>query len=71
MFKKCAACHNADQGGANALGPNLWGVIGKPVGQGPGFAFSDALKGKGGTWDWDSHERVAVQPARNSRRAPR
>ena len=21
VFKKCAACHNADQGGANALGP--------------------------------------------------
>ena len=27
VFKKCAACHNADQGGANALGPNLWGVL--------------------------------------------
>ena len=26
VFKKCTACHNADQGGANALGPNLWGV---------------------------------------------
>ena len=23
VFKKCAACHNADKGGANALGPNL------------------------------------------------
>jgi cytochrome c len=23
VFKKCTACHNADQGGANALGPNL------------------------------------------------
>ena len=31
VFKKCAACHNADQGGANALGPNLWGVVGKPL----------------------------------------
>ena len=49
VFKKCTACHNADKGGANALGPNLWGVIGEPVGKGAhGFAFSEALAGKGG-----------------------
>lgn len=55
VFKKCAACHNAEKGGPNALGPNLWGVLGEGVGQGAhGFAFSDALKSKGGTWDWDN-----------------
>jgi len=54
VFKKCAACHNADKGGANALGPNLWGVLGKPRGHVAGFAYSDALKGKAGNWDWNS-----------------
>lgn len=55
VFKKCAACHNADKGGANALGPNLWGVLGEGIGQGAqGFAFSDALKSKGGAWDWQN-----------------
>jgi len=55
VFKKCAACHNAEKGGPNALGPNLWGVLGEPIGQGAhGFAFSDALKSKGGTWDWQN-----------------
>ena len=54
VFNKCAACHNADKGGANQLGPNLWGIIGSPIGQGRGFAFSDALSKKGGNWDWDS-----------------
>jgi cytochrome c len=52
VFKKCAACHNADKGGANALGPNLWGVLGEPIGKGKGFAFTDALSGKGGNWDF-------------------
>ena len=53
VFKKCGACHNADKGGPNALGPNLWGVLGEPIGKGVnGFAFSDALSGKGGNWDW-------------------
>jgi cytochrome c len=55
VFKKCTACHNADKGGANALGPNLWGVLGEPIGKGAhGFAFSEALAGKGGTWDWNT-----------------
>ena len=55
VFKKCAACHNAENGGPNALGPNLWGVLGEGVGQGAhGFAFSDALKSKGGTGDWQN-----------------
>jgi cytochrome c len=55
VFKKCTACHNADKGGANALGPNLWNVVGEAIGQGAGgFAFSDALKGKGGNWSFDS-----------------
>src|SRR3954464_6742068 len=25
VFKKCTACHNADKGGPNQTGPNLWG----------------------------------------------
>ncbi|MES2119875.1 MAG: cytochrome c family protein [Pseudomonadota bacterium] len=52
VFNKCAACHNADKGGANQLGPNLWGVLGEPIGKGKGFPFSPALSGKGGNWDW-------------------
>jgi cytochrome c len=54
VFNKCAACHNAEKGGANQLGPNRWGVLGEPVGQGRGFAFSDPLAKKGGTWTWDN-----------------
>lgn len=54
VFKKCAACHNADQGGANALGPNLYAIMGAPHGAKPGFAYSDALKSKPGNWDWQA-----------------
>ena len=54
VFKKCAACHNADQGGANALGPNLYGIMGAAHAGKPGFAYSDALKSKPGTWTWDA-----------------
>lgn len=53
VFKKCAACHTAEKGGPNGLGPNLWGTMGKPHGHVAGFAYSDALKGVGGAWDFD------------------
>jgi cytochrome c len=55
QFKKCAACHNVDPGGANGTGPALYGVIGRPIGSAAGFAYSDALKGMAGKpWDWDA-----------------
>jgi cytochrome c len=63
VFKKCAACHNADKGGANALGPNLYGVVGEPAATGRGgFPFSDALKSKGAKWDFDSLNAWLTSP---------
>ena len=62
VFNKCAACHNATNGGPNQLGPNLWGVLGEPIGQGKGFAFSDALAKKGGTWNWDNLSQWLTSP---------
>lgn len=54
-FKKCMSCHTIDQGGANGQGPNLYGILGDNIAEGRGgFAFSDALKGKFGKWDWTS-----------------
>jgi cytochrome c len=62
VFNKCAACHNATKGGPNQVGPNLWGVLGEPVGQGRGFAFTEALSKKGGTWNWDNLSQWLTSP---------
>ena len=43
--KVCAACHSFDKGGANKVGPNLYGVVGAPHAHAEGFAYSEALKG--------------------------
>lgn len=45
-FGRCAVCHTADKGGEDKLGPNLYGVFGKPAAKGS-FAFSEQLKGAG------------------------
>ena len=62
VFKKCAACHNADPGGANALGPALHGAMGGPIAAKAGFAYSDALKGVGGSWGWDNMSQWLANP---------
>ena len=53
VFKKCMACHTITPGGANGIGPNLHGIIDAKIGHHvPGFAYSPALTGHGGNWDW-------------------
>ena len=48
---QCKACHTVEKGGPSPLGPNLFGVIGRKAGSAAGFAFSDAMKTSGITWD--------------------
>jgi cytochrome c len=54
FFRRCIACHSVEQGGPASVGPNLWGVMGGPIGQRPGYVFSADLSSRGGTWDWEA-----------------
>jgi cytochrome c len=49
----CQVCHTFQKGQANGTGPNLYGVVGRPVASVAGFNYSAALKAKGGTWTFD------------------
>lgn len=62
VFNKCVACHTIDKGAPNQLGPNLWGMLGEPIGKGHGFAFSEALASKGGTWTWSTLSEWLANP---------
>ncbi|RJF93287.1 c-type cytochrome [Sphingomonas cavernae] len=62
VFKKCTACHTINQGGAQGIGPNLWGALGKPHGHVAGFAYSDALKGVPGNWDFAGMDKWLASP---------
>ena len=49
-FAQCAACH-AVEPGKHGVGPSLAGVYGTRSGEIAGYAFSDAMKNAGLTWD--------------------
>ena len=63
IFKKCIACHTIAAGGANGIGPNLYGTLGEGIGVGKaGYAFSDALKSKGGNWTFENMSEWLANP---------
>jgi len=62
LARACAACHTFDNGGANKTGPHLWGIFGKEKGSEEGFAYSDAMKEIGGTWDVASLNEFLYKP---------
>ncbi|HBK91865.1 MAG TPA: cytochrome c family protein [Parvularcula sp.] len=49
----CKSCHTVDKDGPNGTGPNLYGVVGRPIASHAGFKYTPALKDAGGVWDFE------------------
>lgn len=62
VFKKCMACH---QFGKSAVGPDLKGVVGRKAGTVEGYAYSDAVKTSGITWDEATISEYITNPKAN------
>ena len=51
VFGQCRACHQIGPTAKNGVGPAQNGLIGRPAGSYPGYAYSNANKSSGLTWD--------------------
>ncbi|MBC6440225.1 MAG: c-type cytochrome [Rhodospirillales bacterium] len=62
VARKCSSCHTFDEGGANRVGPNLWGIMNQDIGSVEGYSYSDAMASEPGTWTVDRMWSYIMDP---------
>ena len=62
VFKKCAACHSIAEGGANKIGPALWGVLGRKAGSISDYKYSKAMAAYGKNWSFEEMDGFLTKP---------
>jgi cytochrome c len=63
IAKECGVCHNFQEGQGAKVGPDLYGVVNRPIASVPGFNYSAALKAKSGTWTFDTLNTWLTKPS--------
>lgn len=51
LFRACAACHTANKGGPDGIGPNLWNVMNRGIAGKSGYSYSNVFNEHEGQ-DW-------------------
>ena len=64
VFKKCAACHSIVKGGKNNIGPALYNVVGRKIGQVNDYKYSKALSDYGKEWTFEELNGYLIKPAK-------
>ncbi|WP_394972686.1 c-type cytochrome [uncultured Croceitalea sp.] len=62
-FIQCAACHNLKEGQPNKVGPNLYGIFGRPAASLENFTYSEALTNSGIVWDEEKIRNWLSKPS--------
>jgi cytochrome c len=62
VFVVCKVCHQVGESAKSAVGPVLNGLIGRKAGTYPGYAYSDANKNSGLTWDEPTFREYIKDP---------
>jgi len=62
VAKQCQICHNVEEGKGSKIGPDLYGVVDRPVASEPGFNYTASLKAKGGKWTFAALNKWLTDP---------
>ena len=62
VFKKCTACHVVNKGGANKIGPVLYGVLGRQVAAISDYKYSKAMAGYDKSWTFEEMNGYLRKP---------
>ena len=62
IAERCMVCHGWDKGGQAMIGPNLYGVVGRPKAAATDYDYSPALREKGGNWTYEDLYTFLQQP---------
>lgn len=64
IARQCVACHDFAKGGPNKVGPELYGVVNRPVASAAGFNYSAPMKAKGGNWTIEALDKFLENPSK-------
>ena len=64
IFKKCAACHSINQGGANKIGPALYNVVGRKIGGVADYKYSKAFVEYVKEWNFEELNGFLIKPSK-------
>ena len=64
IFKKCAACHSINKGGKNNIGPALYNVVGRKVGEISDYKYSKALAAYDKEWTIEELNGFLIKPSK-------
>ena len=64
IFKKCAACHSINKGGAHKIGPALYNVVGRKIGGEAKYKYSKALVKYDKDWNFEELNGFLLKPSK-------
>ena len=64
IFKKCASCHSINKGGKNNIGPALYNVVGRKVGEISDYKYSKALAAYDKNWSFEELNGFLTKPSK-------
>lgn len=63
LFIQCRACHTAEAGKPNGVGPNLSGIVGRKAATRAGYAYSPAMTNAGFVWNAANLDAFLTKPS--------